>query len=156
MKTDVKEIKWELIQLASQLLAKHNLIGWSFRFNRRRRAFGLCDYRNKTIEISEYLIECGETLEGMKGTLIHEIAHALTEGDGHGRKWRSKMVELGQNPSRARKAKGAKPNFKWFRKCNSCDLKIGYHRKPKISRASCPKCSPTFNEKYILEIVRGN
>lgn len=32
-------------------------------------------------------------------TLLHEIAHALTPGDGHGKLWQAKAMELGARPT---------------------------------------------------------
>lgn len=148
----------ELTDFANENLAKHYLLedGWTFGWNNRKRAFGLCNHSTREIQLSRFMLECGESVESMKGTIIHEIAHALAgAGAGHGAKWQRIMIQLGQNPSRTRSAKGAEIKYKWYRMCKSCGQKRGYHRKPKGKTASCGICSPVFNEKYLLEIVRA-
>ena len=148
----------ELENFASEKMIEHDLVsnGWTFGWNNRKRAFGLCNHSTKTIQLSRYMVECGESIESMKGTVIHEIAHALAGARaGHGIKWQSIMIELGQTPRRTREARGAEHRYKWFRMCKTCGVKQGYHRRPKNKTASCGICSPTFNEKYLLEIVRA-
>ena len=63
-------------RLEADLLAEHDLHDWSFAFNRRKRAFGLCDYTRRTIFLSADLTELNDEAE-VSDTLLHEIAHAL-------------------------------------------------------------------------------
>ena len=85
--------------LAVDLLRQHGLHGWSFRFDHARRRFGACRYKQKTITLSRYLtfLNCEAQV---RDTILHEIAHALTPGDGHGAKWKRKCREIGANPVR--------------------------------------------------------
>ena len=43
--------------LARAMFAEHGLDDWTFAFNRRKRAFGLCDYTRRTIFLSSILTE---------------------------------------------------------------------------------------------------
>lgn len=81
--------------LATQLIYKH-IPDWGFKFNNRLNALGVCDYNTKTIYISRVAEK--QTLEMVRDTILHEIAHALTPGDGHGFQWADKCKELGCKP----------------------------------------------------------
>ena len=149
----------ELGNYANQKMREHGLIskGWSFGWNKRKRSFGLCNYSTKQITLSRFMLECGESMESMKGTIMHEIAHAIAgHKAGHGPQWAKVMIELGQEPRRCREARGAVIKHKWYRKCPSCDYKKGYHRRPKDKDSSCPYCSGgRYNEEFKIQLVRG-
>jgi predicted SprT family Zn-dependent metalloprotease len=149
--------KLELEAYAWAMIMKHGLKEeWSFRWNNRKTAFGLCNYTRKTIELSNYMVDCGESVESMKRTVLHEIAHALTEGAGHGAEWKSKMRSFGLDPKREREGNGVSISYKWFRVCPTCGKKNGYHRKPSSKiRRSCSKCSPVFSLKHLLEVKKA-
>jgi len=67
-------------------------LGWSFSFNQKKRANGVCWHARKTIYLSQWVLENSE--RGMKGwinTMVHEIAHAVNHilgGRGHDNQWR--------------------------------------------------------------------
>ena len=153
------DIKSELEAYAWAMIEKYDLHEeWTFRWNSRKNAFGLCNHTRKTIELSSYMVDCGESLESMKGTVLHEIAHALTPGDHHGPKWQAKILEFGLEPNAKRRAEGAVFEYKWYRVCNECGRKTGYHRKPSSKkRRSCGVCCPThFNTKYELVVKKAS
>jgi predicted SprT family Zn-dependent metalloprotease len=85
--------------LALQLMATHGLNDWHFAFDHARRRFGCCKYRSKTISLSRPLTLLN-TEDQVRDTLLHEIAHALTPGDGHGAKWRAMCLRVGARPKR--------------------------------------------------------
>ena len=85
----------QAITLAKKLLSKYpELKGWSVSTNMRKRAFGVCDYRNRLIELSAILVPA-MTDEAIQDTIVHEIAHALTPGHNHDYVWKQKCIELG-------------------------------------------------------------
>ncbi len=72
------------------------LAAWSFGWNRRRRAHGLCRYDQRRIELSAPLTarEPDESL--ILNTIRHEIAHALAGPKaGHGPLWRRWAAQIG-------------------------------------------------------------
>lgn len=122
---------WEAEKLATDLIKKHLGNTWSFRWNRRKKAFGLCHYGHNTIELSRILTET-ETDHAIRQTILHEIAHAIAGyRAGHGPEWKAVARRLGvENPKCKRSATGdTKLNYKWAIKHNGRVIK-GYFRRP--------------------------
>ena len=86
-------------EMAHELMRRHGLAGWQFRFDHARRRFGSCRYEPRLITLSRPLTILNGP-EQVRDTLLHEIAHALTPGDGHGAKWKARCRELGAKPVR--------------------------------------------------------
>ncbi|MHC4296490.1 MAG: SprT-like domain-containing protein [Planctomycetota bacterium] len=100
--------------LAISLMAEHGLdaLGWSFGWNNRKRAYGLCNYTRKEISLSKPLCK-GEPADSVRHTILHEIAHALCPvGVKHGRLWQLKCRELGIDPDWKR-APAERPAYKY-------------------------------------------
>ena len=149
---------FELTAYAEAKLKEHGLAskGWTFGWQNYRRAFGTCHYSIKMIKLSLPMLKSGESVEAMKGTIMHEVAHAIA-GDkaGHGPVWKAAMIQLGQKPNRCRPSDGAKPDFKWRLSCESCDFSQGYFRKPATAAyGSCPVCDNKYNPEFILKLER--
>ena len=53
----------------------------------------------KTIKISKYLLNLAPT-ELIQEVFLHEVAHALTPFDFHGKKWKEQMKRFGLEPKR--------------------------------------------------------
>jgi hypothetical protein len=66
----------------------------------QKKRFGVCKYRRLnsgyaptgTIGLSRLLVEVNDVIS--TDTILHEIAHALTLGDGHGYAWKRKCIEI--------------------------------------------------------------
>ncbi len=135
--------------LALRLMAQFGLAppAWQFRFNRRKRALGMCFYPTRRqpgrIELSVYFVE-RNPLETVDDTVRHEIAHALAgEKAGHGPVWKEMCLKVGANPERTACSEGVDmPEGHWQARCPSCGQKYAYHRKPKHPPGSyfCRKC----------------
>lgn len=153
--------QWEAAQLINAELDKHGLReqGWSFEFNNRKRSNGLCNYRNKTIQLSRHFLNRED--EEVLNTIRHEIAHALAQGDGHGYRWQRACLVTGARPERCASIPNElKPKGKWLARCPSCDRTTYYYRKLRRARA-CGQCCLRFNggrfsEQFALIIHETN
>lgn len=54
---------------------------------------------HKSIELSTKLVQIND-VERVRLTILHEVAHALTEGHGHDNVWKAKLLELGGDGKR--------------------------------------------------------
>ncbi len=86
------------INLLRQYFKEHCLHDWSWRLNNRRCGGGVCKYHSKYLEISRHYISSPNiTKKDIHNTILHELAHILTQGHGHDEHWRKKFIELGGN-----------------------------------------------------------
>ncbi|MCY3564923.1 MAG: SprT-like domain-containing protein [Gammaproteobacteria bacterium] len=88
----------EVTVQARELMDRHGLTDWSFRFNNAERKLGVCRYREKRILLSR-----GHAANGARDqvtdTILHEIAHALAgPRAGHGSDWKTVARQLGATP----------------------------------------------------------
>jgi len=122
----------EIEKKAVQMIARE-LDGWQFAWNRRVRSNGVCSYQKKTIFLSIW----NETRSGTDviNTIKHEIAHALTEGAGHGEVWKETFLALGGNGSRIGSASEAP--YTWVMEFEG-ELVKGYYRKPTVALRKLP------------------
>jgi predicted SprT family Zn-dependent metalloprotease len=128
-------------KLALELMARHGLHDWTFAFNRRKRAMGLCRYAVRTIELSIYLVD-RNGLDEIRDTILHEIAHALVGREhGHDALWKRKCLEIGAKPERCGQAD--MPAGRWRARCGSCCQVFSRHRRPKrLQGWFCRTCGP--------------
>jgi predicted SprT family Zn-dependent metalloprotease len=113
----------EAAYLACDLMQQHGLAHWSFQFDHARRRFGKCDYTHRRISLSRSLTFLNG-LDEVRDTILHEIAHALCPGDGHGAKWRATCRRIGARPKR----------------CYTDQQVIAPPRRPARYRLGCPRC----------------
>jgi SprT protein len=148
------------IKIAEVLLIKNNLHDWRVTTNNRKKSFGLCSYRRKTIELSSILTPVC-TDESVLNTITHEIAHAIAgHAAGHGLTWQHIHRSLGGNGERT----GGSDNYidgnegketfksetaKYIGVCPN-GHKHFRNRVPK-RRSSCPLCSNKFEERFIIQ-----
>ncbi len=141
-------------ELAIKLMETHGLynIGYSFQFNNRKRAAGICSYRRRTIELSKQITLLADEHD-VRMTILHEIAHALCPRQGHNHVWKAKLIEIGGDGKRCyshesslgqayvtiAKYKGVCPN----------GHETGRNKKP-TKRQSCGRCSRKFDERYLI------
>jgi len=91
----------EIRKFAEAKMAQYNLIeaGWKFGFySRSKGTVGLCNYREKTITLNMTYAKTEGLNASVKDTILHEIAHALTPGAGHGRVWKAMCRKIGAIP----------------------------------------------------------
>ena len=107
--------------------------GWRFRFDHARRRFGSCRYRQKLITLSRPLTILNPE-EQVRDTLLHEIAHALTPGDGHGARWKRKCREIGARPQR----------------CYTDASVLSPPRRPAPYQYGCPACDWWVERRRLM------
>ena len=86
----------EASEMLRNELDKHGLGDWSVRLNQNAdsRFLGLCSYKDKCIILSAHHIDIHPTPDVIN-TIKHEVAHALTPGNGHNDVWAAKAKEIG-------------------------------------------------------------
>ena len=93
--------------LARTAMRAHGLTGWTFAFNNRKGAFGVCYHDRKQIKLSSILTQHASKAQ-VQQTIGHEIAHALVGHEaGHGPVWRHQMRAMGLVPDRCGEASDA-------------------------------------------------
>jgi predicted SprT family Zn-dependent metalloprotease len=130
-------------RLASELMRMHGVGDWSFAWNRRKRALGLCRYQQRRIELSAHFVrDNGEEI--VRDTVLHEIAHALAgQRAGHGPKWKSMCLRLGCKPERCDKGEAVMPRGRWEARCPTCGKEYWRHKRPQRgARYWCRTCGP--------------
>lgn len=77
-------------------LDKYALLDWKVRITSDPNLpfLGLCMYRDKTIMLNGHHIDIHPEAEVID-TIYHEVAHALTPGNGHNEVWAAKAREIG-------------------------------------------------------------
>lgn len=132
---DAKLMAWSLLQ-------RHGLAGWRFQFDHARRRFGSCRPHARVITLSKPLTLLNSESE-VRDTLLHEIAHALTPGDGHGRRWKEKCVEIGAVPKRCYSesdvAAPPRPLARYSLGCPACGWWVPRRRRT-AGKYICRKC----------------
>ena len=93
----------EVAREAREIMDRHGLRGWTFRFSAARRTIGLCKEKEKVIQLGRHHA-ANDPPAQVTDTILHEIAHALAgNAAGHGPAWRNTAKRIGALP-RASKA----------------------------------------------------
>lgn len=145
----------ELAEQAAIRMKEHGLTDWTFRLGTSKRRLGVCNYRQKRIEIAAYYASQNPSASVLD-TLLHEIAHALAGlAAGHGPAWKAVAARIGATPQ----ACDTSPDTivqpgDWQTTCPACNrTHHRYRRPPKLSgyRCRCPARSPlTYQYKGSL------
>lgn len=150
-----------IVNLAESLMKFNNSgtnlleLGWRFRLNNRKTAIGVCNYREKTIFYSTVFLKQEE--KEIKDTLLHEIAHALTKGSGHGREWKRMCILLGCKPKRTKSSNNEckeelLKTAKYIAVCKNGHTH--YKNKSSKTQSSCGLCDRKFNPNALLDFIR--
>jgi len=139
--------------LAKELISQY-VPQYRFSWNSLKTKYGVCSYSNRTIYLSRHLTPL-RTEAAVRQTIMHEIAHALTPGAGHGMLWKIQMQRFGYKPERCSSDVVDKSSISnWKATCPGCAKVVYMVRKPRVVK-SCGKCGHgKFNRKYILEFKK--
>jgi hypothetical protein len=150
---------WTIDIYRSRLDSVINLwdLGWRFEYNTRKNAAGLCDYRNKTIHLSKYLV--GQNLHKaleFENTLRHELAHALDGAMGqrnhHNRIWKAIARKVLCTAERCYKSEDiGDTKSKYTLICDTCKKESASHKKKKKISACGKCCNEHNNGRYSLD-----
>lgn len=135
-----------LSETAAAMFAEHRLEGWTFGLASSKRRLGVCKYREKRIEISEYYSRHNPD-PAVLDTLLHEIAHALAGPEaGHGPKWQAIAARLGATPQACDNSPDTivQPGD-WQTTCPACQRTHHRYKRPRAVsgyRCKCPARTP--------------
>ncbi len=133
---------------ADSLIALHLDASWSFGFDNAKRRAGQCDYTRKRITVSRYLAARFDD-DDVHQILLHEVAHALAGPKaGHGARWMSTARELGYVGGRTHTGETAVELAPWVGTCPAGHIAYR-HRRP-TRAASCVKCAPRYDARYLF------
>ena len=125
---------------------------WKFNWNNRKKSLGVCSYNKETIFLSKPVFSLSEnsTFEKVRNTVLHEIAHALTPGNHHGKTWKRTLIQMGGDGNRLAdieyKVKG-----NYIYKCPNCDKVSYFYRQIKKLYACGSCCNKYNNGKYDVK-----
>ncbi len=126
-------------RLAHDLMQHHGVGDWGFAFDRAKRRLGSCRYAQRTLTLSGPLTRLNDEAV-VRDTILHEIAHALTPGAGHGPRWRAAASRLGAAPTPCVAAHTvAVPPAPYALVCDGCGARLPRYRRPR-RRFVCRAC----------------
>lgn len=144
----------EARSLAESLMARHGLADWSFDFDRARRRLGSCRASHRRITLSAPLTRLNRR-GVIRDTILHEIAHALAPGDGHGPAWRAACRRVGARPERcAVDGEVVLPPAPYALVCDRCGARYARFRRSR-GRYLCGRCRASSRVDAPLRWVRG-
>ena len=121
---------------------------WAFVFDSARQRAGLCNYTDKQISLSKYIVEHHSIDQSMQ-VVLHEIAHALAgKSAGHGPTWKAQAKALGYRAEKFTGKEIAEQTAKWIGECSQGHRHYRY-RSPKVQLA-CGYCGRGFNPKHLI------
>jgi predicted SprT family Zn-dependent metalloprotease len=128
---------FEVQKLAWSLMETHGLTvkGWTFLFDRSTRRLGICRFNSKRIQVSRPLAEVN-SVETVRDTLLHEIAHALVgPAASHGAVWKLQAQAIGARPvACAKLTEVIQVETAWQAVCQDCGVKVSRTRAPNLAR----------------------
>jgi predicted SprT family Zn-dependent metalloprotease len=139
--------------LALELMESHGLDAWEFGFDRARRRLGACWLDRRRITLSRDFVRLNEA-PIVRDVILHEIAHALTPGDGHGPAFKRMARALGCSDTSCiatSRVVSSPPRF--ILECPHCGRSWPRYRRPTAALA-CGACLGTSGPKVKPLSVR--
>ncbi|MFM6971339.1 MAG: SprT-like domain-containing protein [Rhodoluna sp.] len=121
---------------------------WKFQFDSAKRRAGQCNYSDRVISISRYLVDIHD-MDESEQVVLHEIAHAISGASaGHGRKWLANAKRIGYRAEKFTGQEIAVETATWVGYCPNGHVHYRY-RRPKYM-LSCALCESGFNAKNLI------
>jgi predicted SprT family Zn-dependent metalloprotease len=136
-------------RMATDLLDRHGLEGWSVVFDGAKRRAGICRYESRVIGLSAPLarLHCRQEV---RDTVLHEIAHALVGArHGHDAVWAAQARAIGGTAERCLPQDAPAVAAPWLGVCPAGHTQER-HRRPERVQA-CGRCSSSFSVEHLLE-----
>ena len=125
-----------VLTTARDLLWRHGLKDWRFKFDHSTRRAGCCNYHDKQISISFDLARHAKR-EDIRDTLLHEIAHALVgKKHNHDAIWGEKAKEIGGSGERCHRLQFSLPRYHVTCE-NLCWTHTAERRNPRLVCRTC-------------------
>lgn len=142
-------------RMARNLMQVHGLPAegpgaWQFRWSHAKRQAGSCSYKSRVIRLSRPIAELWGP-EGMRDTILHEIAHAKAGYKAaHGPAWRDVCRQIGAEPKACFEVteETLMPPMRYTGTCPAGHTL----RRDRLPRrlTTCGKCAPRFDVRYMV------
>ena len=152
-----------LIGLWNQLKVSYakELRNYDLTFDTAKRRLGQCNYAKRLISLSKVHIEA-TNLDQMFDVLKHEVAHAYAyhhhrhRGAGHNGLFYKACEVVGARPERCASVSGDVKEIpcKFVGLCKIHGLRSRFYRGDISRTRSCGLCSPKFDDRFLLDIVK--
>lgn len=135
--------------LAEAKMAEHlDMDVWKFGFDSAKRRAGLCNYTDKTITISRYLVDIHTVDESMQ-VVLHEVAHAIAgKKAGHTKAWLAVAKSIGYRAEKFTGKEIAQETASWVGACPAGHEHFRY-RKP-TRQLACGLCGRGFSKRNLI------
>jgi len=113
------------------------IVGWKLKVDSAKDRLAQTDYNERKITISKHFLRgptCSE--KQLRNTILHELAHVLTPGEGHNSKWKKKALSIGCDGKIYNYMD--RPYAKWLIYCPKKCFKITEYNK--TNNMLCGKC----------------
>lgn len=150
----------EAKRMARELMKEHGIGHWKLSWMDERHTAGTCQTEQWSrhpkasyghIKLSRTFFEYFDVLEA-RDTILHEIAHALTDPKlpGHGRIWKAKARSIGAKGNQYVDAReNAKPQYSLIGTCPQGHTV----RLRSVGPISCKKCNDRLGGAHMFEIT---
>jgi predicted SprT family Zn-dependent metalloprotease len=142
--------RYDYIRAISETkMAEHiDLEKWQFGFDSAKRRAGLCNYTDKRITISRYLVDIHSVDETMQ-VVLHEVAHAMSgKAAGHSKVWLAQALSIGYRAERFTGKEIAEETAAWIGACPKGHRHYRY-RQPKTPM-SCGVCNKGYSRANLI------
>jgi predicted SprT family Zn-dependent metalloprotease len=142
--------RYDYIRAISETkMAQHiDLEQWQFGFDSAKRRAGLCNYTDKRITISRYLVDIHTVDETMQ-VVLHEVAHAMSgKQAGHSKVWLATAKSIGYRAEKFTGKEIAEETAAWVGSCPKGHRHYRY-RQPKTPM-SCGVCNKGYSRANLI------